>query len=331
MLSANGVNNAYDENGNLVSDASASYVWNARDQLIEIRSVEGKVLSRFGYDAVGRRTKKVVNGVISNYVYDNLDIVQERAADSQVQAVYLFGALDEPLQRIVQNGNGMSIDSYVADHIGSILGIRDINGETIVSYTYDAFGNSEASALDSNPFQFTGRENDGNGLYYFRARYYSPGMHRFLQSDPTGLAGGVNLYSYVSGNPVSFTDPMGLVEIYRSEGVTINVYPGPPAGGNEHARAGAGENYHAHVRDSAGREARISTETWKPLTPEDQRIYDKSKAMQKVCEKLTPGEKKFFDRVNRQVFHRGVPTVNQVFRIGVIRGGMRGGAMRGTE
>lgn len=47
--------------------------------------------------------------------------------------------------------------------------------------------------------------------------------------------------------------------------------------GNEHARAGAGENYHVHVKDGAGREARISTETWKPLTPEDQRIYDEAR------------------------------------------------------
>lgn len=90
-------------------------------------------------------------------------------------------------------------------------------------------------------------------------------------------------------------------------------YPGPQAGGIEHARWGPGENYHVHLLDKEGREARISTETWKPLTPEDAKVYNQSKQMQRACADLTEGEKKFLDRVNRNVFHRGGPSVNQLF------------------
>jgi hypothetical protein len=122
----------------------------------------------------------------------------------------------------------------------------------------------------------------------------------------------------VGGNPLLYVDPEGLVRIYDNGNVTIHANPGVPIGGTEHARHGPGENYHVHVYDSQNREARISTETWRPLTPEDEKIYNNSKAMQKACEGLNDSEKKFFDRVNRQVFHRGAPTVNQLLRIGQI-------------
>jgi len=64
----------------------------------------------------------------------------------------------------------------------------------------------------ANPFQFTGRENDGlAGLYYYRARYYHPTLQRFLSEDPTGFdAGDFNLYAYVANAPTGFVDPFGL-------------------------------------------------------------------------------------------------------------------------
>ena len=64
----------------------------------------------------------------------------------------------------------------------------------------------------STPFLFCGAfgvQADANGLSYMRARYYSPESWRFLNADPTGFAGGMNLYAYVSGNPVCFVDPHG--------------------------------------------------------------------------------------------------------------------------
>lgn len=62
----------------------------------------------------------------------------------------------------------------------------------------------------TNPFQFTGRENDGNAVYFFRSRYYSSSLSRFLAEDPGGLEAGMNLYDYARNNPLIFVDPFGL-------------------------------------------------------------------------------------------------------------------------
>ncbi len=74
-----------------------------------------------------------------------------------------------------------------------------------------------------NPFLFTGREYDAEtGLYYYRGRYYSPALGKFINRDPVGYrAGDANLYQYVRDNPLTRTDPTGMA--------TVN--PPPPPGG----------------------------------------------------------------------------------------------------
>jgi RHS repeat-associated protein len=103
-----------------------------------------------------------------------------------------------------------------ADGLGSTLTLSDASGGALTDYTYEPFGvPSATSPTVANPFQFTGRENDNlAGLYYYRARYYHPGLQRFISEDPIGFAGGdPNLYEYVGNNPLSFRDPTGDIAI----------------------------------------------------------------------------------------------------------------------
>jgi len=61
----------------------------------------------------------------------------------------------------------------------------------------------------SNPYQFTGRENDGTGLYSYRARYYNPSLQRFVAQDPKEFVNSTNLYDYVTDDPTDILDPTG--------------------------------------------------------------------------------------------------------------------------
>jgi len=90
----------------------------------------------------------------------------------------------------------------------------DSAGVVQTRYTYDAFGSvAVIGSPDENSCQFTGRENDGTGLYYYRTRYYHAGLQRFLSEDPIGLVGGLNLYRYAGNNPIRFNDQFGLCQI----------------------------------------------------------------------------------------------------------------------
>jgi len=106
---------------------------------------------------------------------------------------------------------------YMATVSGSIVALTDNTKVIATEYGYEPFGTTTASgASSSNPYKFTAREDDGTGLYYYRFRYYHTGLGRFISEDPLGFRGGMNLYGYALGNPISRIDPLGLVDIYDS-------------------------------------------------------------------------------------------------------------------
>ena len=194
---------SYDANGNMTSDGVNTLTWNSRNQLASMNS---SAIS-FQYDPYGRRSTKTVAGVATNYLYDGVNVAQELSGGSPIASL-LSGGLDEVFTRTDSTGAA----NFLTDALGSTINLTNSSGSSVAQYAYEPFGNTTVtSGSSTDEFQYTGRENDGTGVYFYRNRYYSPTLQRFISEDPIGMLGsGPNLYAYVNNNPISNTDPLGL-------------------------------------------------------------------------------------------------------------------------
>jgi RHS repeat-associated protein len=205
----------------MTSDGTHGYTWDARNRLSQMDL--GNTAS-FVYDPFGRRTSKTVVGTQTGFLYDGANPVQELSG-ATATANLLSGGLDEIFQRTDSAG----ARSFLTDALGSTLALTDASAAVQTSYTFDPFGNTTSTgAASTNSFQYTGRELDGTGLYFYRARYYNPAIGRFISEDPIEFeAGSPNFYAYVGNDPIDGIDPFGLKCITKIMLVTAYSDPGP--------------------------------------------------------------------------------------------------------
>ena len=215
----------YDSNGNTRTRAkkdaagvvveSVTYTWNQDNRLVGVQSSNGDAIS-YAYDADGVRVSKTVNGVKTEFLVDkNRDyaqVLEGRVKDALI-ASYLYG-LDLISQ---ERGNGDSY--YLADGLGSTRGLTNAGGVVTDTYSYDAFGNSIASAgTNANNYLFAGEQFDGElGQYYLRQRYYDSRNGQFTRRDDYegNIFDTISLHKYLYANasPINFIDPTGRFSI----------------------------------------------------------------------------------------------------------------------
>lgn len=225
LLEDNTYRYQYDQQGNLttkvtkVSGEKTTYQWDDWDQLVTIERFKTSnapspnLTKSFTYGPLDRRWSTTENGVKTDYVYDQSDRIAALDQSGNVNQRVTFGpAVDEPFAI-----TGQSSTNYLhANHIGSVVGASS-SGGTLGEYRYSPFGTrlqAPEPALD-NPFQYAGREYEGDGLYYNRARYYDSVSSRFISEDPLGtFPGNTNLYTYAQNNPIHGTDPSGRIVMF---------------------------------------------------------------------------------------------------------------------
>jgi RHS repeat-associated protein len=202
---------AYDENSNLSTKVErgvpgnvTTYDWDSRDRLVGITGPG--LIAVFGYDGRDRRVAKIVNGQNVNFIYDGVQAVGEVTL-GQLTGLLTGPGLDEMIARYSSAGARY----FLTDALNSVTGQTRADRSVQNSYVYSPYGESRRIGGDEgNTIQYTARENDGIGVYYYRARYYDPIGGRFISQDPIGIGGDANLYRYVGNEPVNQIDPQGL-------------------------------------------------------------------------------------------------------------------------
>ena len=210
----------YDLNGNLLDDGRNTYAYDDMNRLIRIVNQTTQKETKFTYGPLGNRVITTYDDDTTYQLYSGTDIIQERNADGTLLREFIWD-FSGPFSMIDYSEGVQESFYYLKDILGSTVALTDTDGNVVERYFYEPYGttiisdgdgsNTRTSSAYGNPYMWTGQRYDStNNLYHFWARTYSPVLGRWLQRDPLGYVDGMNLYEYVSSNPMTFSDSLGL-------------------------------------------------------------------------------------------------------------------------
>lgn len=201
----------YDAAGNTLFDGIRSMTYNNAGRLVSVSHPNGG--GTYRYNGAGQRVAKQAGAGSGVFLYaeSEYDVLGTYGADgvASEEVIYLEGV---PVA-LMRDG---VIFYVLPDHLGTPRAIAKQDGALVWQWLSTAFGdtapNTDPSGLGDFRFngRFPGQRADlESGLVYNNARYYDPVSGRYTQSDPIGLAGGLNTYGYTEGNPLKFVDSEG--------------------------------------------------------------------------------------------------------------------------
>ncbi len=220
-----GVTYTYDNNGNLLTGGGRTLTWNATNQPSQI--VSGGITELYEYDADGSRVKRTVNPSAITTIYA-FGLYEKEG--TVTRKYYTFGG-----QAIAIRDSVAGLSYLYGDHIGSVSASIDTNGVLTSMQHFDAWGKKLAGNVTKTKRGFTGQYLDDTGLLFYNARYYDPGIGRFVSADtivpgagsltvapndavalaawgqrgPAANPQQLNRYAYVLNNPLRHIDPLG--------------------------------------------------------------------------------------------------------------------------
>ena len=222
IASRSGATYTHDADGNLtvISGGLFSAVYTPENRPQHIVRKAGAVTETllYTYDAFGMRVKRVVQGgATTQYYYGpNGNLLFTTDAPGNVTSIYIWKG-STLAASLVGPSLLTDIRYPLLDGVGNVMAMIKPDGTTEAGYAYQPYGGVSSQPKPAIPGLFTyvggfGVEDEGSGLFYMRNRFYDAVTGRFLQQDPSGFQGGLNLYTYASGSPAGRVDPYGLVD-----------------------------------------------------------------------------------------------------------------------
>ena len=216
----------HDANGNLRAETTSRHVEvDHADRMTVFRTqtegAEPSLYAHYVYDASGRRTKKLVRKQggqveVTHYVDDLFEHHRFGQGPTSGENNHVHVMDDQHRIALVRTGptqpgdQGPAVQYHLSDHLGSSAVVLDGAGAAVNREDYTPFGETSFGSFAKKRYRFTGKERDEeSGFTYHRARYCAPWLGRWTSPDPMGTADDLNLYAYVSNNPMIYSDQKG--------------------------------------------------------------------------------------------------------------------------